>query len=195
MTSITIPEGVTHIEGGAFRGNKLTKVTLPKSLVYIGDGAFVGNKLTNITIPDGVTYLGGFGKNDIASVVIPKSVRTIGRYAFGGRESEFDPDFSRDGKLTQVTIPEGVTHIEGGAFSGNQLTKVTLPKSLVYIGYGAFSGQKEGYSITIGANVAVDRSYHRAPEDDFGDFYAENGKKAGRYYKQYTYGSWTYSAK
>ena len=43
------------------------------------------------------------------------------------------------GNLTKITIPEGVTEMDGWIFSGcHNLTAVTLPKSLKTIGCATF---------------------------------------------------------
>jgi hypothetical protein len=44
--------------------------------------------------------------------------------------------------LTEVTIPEGVTHIGIDAFKNNKLGSIIIPDSVVYIGNGAFSLNK-----------------------------------------------------
>lgn len=50
LTSITIPNSVTSIEGEAFCYCNLTSITIPNSVTYIGDYAFYGcSNLTSIT--------------------------------------------------------------------------------------------------------------------------------------------------
>ena len=55
ITSITIPEGVTHIGFCAFDGcSNLTSITLPSTVKSIEWGAFINcDKLQTIYIPDG----------------------------------------------------------------------------------------------------------------------------------------------
>ena len=49
--------------------------------------------------------------------------------------------FSGCYNLTSITIPESVTYIGGGAFSGcTNLTSITIPESVTYIGSDAFDG-------------------------------------------------------
>ena len=62
----------------------------------------------------------------ITSVIIPNTVKIIGKDAF------------RENKLTSVTIPTSVTSIGNSAFYGNNLTSVTIPTSVTSIGEGAF---------------------------------------------------------
>jgi len=66
----------------------------------------------------------------LTSVAIPKSVTSIGGYAFYGCKS-----------LTSVTIPESVTSIGNEAFQGcSSLTSITIPEGVTSIGDGTFSG-------------------------------------------------------
>lgn len=46
LTSITIPNTVTHIGNKSFAENQLTSVTIPDSLTAIGYEAFYDNRLT-----------------------------------------------------------------------------------------------------------------------------------------------------
>ena len=61
-SSIIIPNNVTCIDVGAYRGYlKLKSITIPESVVSIGSEAFYGcSKLTSITIPDSVTSIGSY---------------------------------------------------------------------------------------------------------------------------------------
>lgn len=60
LTSVTIPEGVTEIGGGAFAGcTGLTSVTIPDSVKKIGEEAFRDcTGLTSVTIPASVKKIG-----------------------------------------------------------------------------------------------------------------------------------------
>ena len=108
LTSITIPSGVTSIEG-AFSGcSSLTSITIPSGVTSI-EGAFSGcSSLTSITIPDSVTSIGEHafdGCSGLTSISIPSGVTSIGERAFYNCSS-----------LTSITIPEGVTSIGRSAF-------------------------------------------------------------------------------
>jgi hypothetical protein len=59
-------------------------------------------------------------------VIIPDSVRSIGKYAFNGNQ------------LREVTIGNSVTSIDNCAFYNNQLIRVTIPNSVISIGDMAF---------------------------------------------------------
>ena len=151
---ITFDGDVTEIGDEAFGDcSSLESITIPNSVTSIGKWAFcVCSSLTSITIPDGVTSIGG--------------------YAFGGCTSleEFSGNFaSEDGRclivdgvlksfapagLTEYTIPNNVTSIGEGAFSGcSNLTSITIPDSVTSIGEGAFSGCSNLTSITIPDSV------------------------------------------
>ena len=83
---MTIPFGVTSIEGAFSYCSSLTNVKLPSSLTSIDRWAFQGC-------------------SSLISITIPKRVTCIGDYAFEGCSS-----------LNRVTIPEGVTSIGKCAF-------------------------------------------------------------------------------
>lgn len=121
---VVIPDSVTSIEIGAFRGCiSLTSITIPDSVTSIGNRAFENCKsLTSITIPDGVTSIGGYAFYDcksLTSITIPNSVTSIGHRAFYDCES-----------LTSITIPDGVTSIGHCAFYGcKSLTSIKIAAS------------------------------------------------------------------
>ena len=143
LTSITIPEGVTTLGEDAFSGcpdlgsihfsstvdsfelvsvmgcDALEVITVdPKNPRFYSSGNCVIEKET------GALLLGCAGS------VIPNdgSVKRIGYYAFGSNDS-----------LTSITIPEGVTDLDGYAFAGCAgLREIILPDSVTTVSFGVF---------------------------------------------------------
>jgi hypothetical protein len=106
--------------------------------------------------------------------------------------------------ISRVRIPNSVSYIADGAFSGvwgsgeekersNQLTEITIPDSVTYIGNRAFF-YNQLTSITIGANVNITENWD---EPTFGkhftEFYKNNGKKAGVYKWDSGSSDWTFN--
>ena len=172
LASITIPNSVTSIGGGAFSGcSSLTSVTIPNSVTSIGTYAFQGcSSLSSVTIPNNVTSIeaGAFsGCSSLTSVTIPNNVTSIGSSAFSGCSSLTSVtipnsvtsigDYAFDGcsGLTSVTIPNSVTSIGDWAFrSCTALTSVTIPNSVTSIGSYTFYGCSSLTSVTIGESVS-----------------------------------------
>ena len=179
LTSITIPNSVTSIGQSAFSDcSSLTSVTIPNSVTSIGKMAFVGcSGLTSITIPNSVTSIGQSAFSDcssLTSVTIPNSVTSIGKMAFVGcsgltsiNVASGNTHYSSiDGVLynyvqntliqcpgarTSVTIPNSVTSIGEGAFSGcSGLTSVRcLASAPPSIGSSSFSGISSTCTLTV----------------------------------------------
>lgn len=158
MTSVKLPESVRYISDSFTDCTALTSVYLPDSLSLIGTLAFSGcTSLETIDIPesaniyahafDGTPFLENLIKQDpfvvingtlvdatsvSGEAVIPDSVKAI---AFGA----FAPYDGSNTRLKKVTIPEGYTFLDGGAFLDCEgLEEVVLPESLWEIGYNAF---------------------------------------------------------
>ena len=151
LTSVTIPNSVTSIDG-AFRGcTGLTSVTIPNSVKSI-KSAFEGCEgLTSVTIPNSVTSIdGAFSAcTNLTSVTIPNSLTSIGEYAFSECTS-----------LTSVAIGNSVTSISERAFYFcTGLTSVTIPNSVTSIGEGVFEACRGLTSVTIGNSVTSIDSY------------------------------------
>ena len=148
LTSITIPNSVTTIGSNAFRDcTGLTSITIPNSVTKIGEDAFwVCSGLTSITIPNSVTTIGDYAFRDctgLTSITIPNSVTSIGYSAFYGCSG-----------LTSITIPNSVTRIGDNAFYDcSGLTSITIPNSVTSIGGGVFAGCSGLTSITIPNSV------------------------------------------
>lgn len=159
---ITIPDGVTSIGKYAFKNYEyLEKITIPPSVTYIGSDAFYGcDGLYNVSITDiaawcaiefenssanplcnGTTfYLNG---SNVADLIIPSSVTSIGEYAF------YNCDY-----LTSIIIPSSVTSIGEAAFRDClRLKSVIIPQSVTSIASLTFAYCRELNSITIPLSV------------------------------------------
>jgi hypothetical protein len=166
LTSVTIPGSLDYIQQQTFSGcTSLTNVTIPNSVNTIGSYAFSScASLNGIMIPRGVTSIYGgafsgctsltaitvdalnpvyssldgvlFNKSQTwlivcpagktGSYTIPQGVTTIG-------------SFELCAGLTNVTIPNSVTHINGTFSQCTGLTSLTIPSSVIVISSGAFA--------------------------------------------------------
>ncbi len=136
-TNYIIPNSVTYIGNGAFRGcDSLTSINIPNSVTNIGNKAFWGcESLTSINIPTSVTHIGNSAFSfcySLTSINIPTSVTHIGNSAFMWCDS-----------LTSIKIPNSVTSIGDSAFDNcSSLTSINIPNSVTNIGDWAFKGCK-----------------------------------------------------
>ena len=171
LETVSLPEGVTAIERGAFRNCALlTAVTLPSSLTSIGDFAFAGcASLASLSLPQDVAFIGRqafAGCSSITQVTIPDGIKAIGEDAFlncSALASVSLPDnmpvmaeglFEMCGQLDNISLPEGIEYIDSHAFNGcGALTSIALPETLAGVGESAFAGCKELTSGSIPQNV------------------------------------------
>lgn len=180
--SYTIKDGTVTIADGAFYFcSDLSDVEIPNTVKKIGEGAFFFcSKLTRISIPRSVKAIGfvAFGgcsglteiqvdkKNSkyrcIDNCVVEKktkilivgcqnsviptgnSVSCVGEGAFYGCSM-----------LKNVDIPENITRIGYGAFSGCGLKNVVIPDSVTSLGAFAFQYCDGLETVFIGKNVTT----------------------------------------
>ncbi len=166
LTSIIIPNSVTHIDSDPFTGcEKLSSIIVgSKNTVYDSRdncNAIIeteSNTLIcgckNTIIPNNVTsidYMAFAYSTGMTSITVPNSVTTIGDWAFSGCTGITSVTignsvttigeyaFNECTGLTSVTIPNSVMSIKKGAFRGcTGITSITIPNSVTSIGSGAF---------------------------------------------------------
>jgi hypothetical protein len=131
LSSVTIPNSVSVIEGSAFMGSSLASVIIPDSVTIIEGSAFCYcTSLTDLKIGNGVTVIGPLAFESctsLTSISIPDSVTSIA-----------DQVFSFCTSLANVTINNGVTMIGSDMFQNcTSLTNVTIGYGVTSIGYGA----------------------------------------------------------
>ena len=167
--SITIPETVTSIAGGAFASQRqMTDIVIPEGVTSIGNEAFSScTGLTSVILPEGVTKIGYgafYNCSGLESITIPDSVTLIKERAF------------RDCiNLKNITMSDNsLTVIEEGAFDNcvgladadgfviirkvlyaycGEVTSITIPDSVTCIGCGAFFDHPELTEIIIPNSV------------------------------------------
>jgi hypothetical protein len=132
--SITMPDTVTTIYHGAFRGCQfIRELKLSENLRYIGNYAFAFlTDLETLALPENIVSFGmGAFRNcvKLKAVRIPKStLLRIGNDCFYGCKS-----------LERVDIGDDVIDIDGWAFKAcEHLDSVTLGDSVINIGDSAF---------------------------------------------------------
>ena len=133
LTNISIPNSVSYIGADAFEGTAWYNYQ-PNGLVYAGLVAYKYKGTmpsgTSIIIKDGTLGIADWAFDDCrpASIDIPNSVISIGRYAFSNCYG-----------LTNITIPNSVSFIGRHAFySCGSLTSIDIPNSVTFIGQEAF---------------------------------------------------------
>ena len=133
LSNITILEGVTTIEKYAFAGcTNTTKVIIPSSVTSLGERAFcncAGELIINCSIAsDNGSGTSPFWSTYCTKITIGGS-GTIGKYTF-----------SKNTKLTDVIIKDGITTIGQYAFENCTVLKnATIPNSVTKINTYAFN--------------------------------------------------------
>ncbi len=169
LTSITIPDGITSIEGAFYGCKSLQKIDIPQSVTQMKYAFVSCSSLTDVRIPEGVTDLTGTfaGCSSLTDVKIPASVTKLSS-AFDGcsaLKSILIPEgvtdifgaFSGCSQLEEIEIPSGIT--EGLFFKGcEKLKRITIPEGVMSIGYNAFLNCTDLEQISIPETVKnIDR--------------------------------------
>ncbi len=171
LKSVTIPENVSSIQSSAFRNCKSLKTIKVSSKNKTYDSRDNCNAV--IETKTNKLILG------CAGTVIPKSVKTIGSYAFADCWS-----------LKRIEVPYGVKKLEWGAFSNcKNLTAISFKKSLKTIAEAAFSRCKKLRSIYYSGTLSDWKkiSIDYKGEDETGTWNSNVAlKRAVRFYSSST---------
>jgi hypothetical protein len=151
LEKINIPEGVTAITEHTFQQTGLTSITLPASVKSLGTCAFqTSRKLASINL-ENITEIKAWalGETAISSAAV-KNVKFLGNCAFYScpelvsvvLESAVQTgewSFQNCAKLKEVTLPNTLESIDGGAFSGcSSLQSIVIPNSVMFLGGWSF---------------------------------------------------------
>ena len=170
-----VPDTVTAIPEGIFRGTSVTEVTLPASVTEISDSMFENAKnLTKVTINGRITSIGkrAFAGSGIRSITIGRYVTSIGESAFDGCANLKEVIFEANGSsalqigdyafrnCTSLENIELARRIRNMVVSTDSEDKITLG-----IGVSAFEGctalktvtfeQSGGWLLTEGLSIGA----------------------------------------
>ena len=159
LPSVDLPENLASIGDDAFYTcSSLASIDLPASLSSFGAGVFSGcTGLTSINVDAGNSFYcsqdGILFTKDMTELICYPAAKEGEHYAVpSGVVIICDEAFDSSYNLTSVDLPEGLTSIGAGAFSGCSLISIDLPESLVSIGASAFSN-KNWTSLVLPENL------------------------------------------
>ena len=133
LTEITIPESVNSIDGSAFAIRSLNSIQVEEgNQRYYSQNNALYERATGVLIrgckasgiPEGVEEIGNsaFESAELESIVLPKSLKKIGRYAFAYND-----------KVNDVYIPAGVMEVGVCAFFRCHLAAITIDPANPYL--------------------------------------------------------------
>ena len=160
---LVIPEGVTHIHGGAFYGTTCN-IELPYSLEYIGNSAFSSNQVDGVLVDgelkftDRLKYIGDYAfwraRKMTGTFYLPSTLEYLGESAFESCGNNLFGDiiipqtlieipqnaFADMGfaKGTNVVMHDGVVKVNNSAFHMTRINNIVMSKGLQFIGQIAF---------------------------------------------------------
>ena len=153
LKSLNIPKSVTVIEKDSFAGcDSLEQLDIPKTVKRI-DGNFSKDcpwwkeqsKNTSLVIlNNNLVKVSNYQQEDGETLVIPKGVKRISEDAFEGSGTEY---------IHKIILPNTVTAIGAGAFSGRNIREIEIPDSVKSMGKHVFTDCRQLKKIKLSRNL------------------------------------------
>lgn len=144
LTSVVINEGIKTIGSRAFAGSGLEEITIyAENAPEVADDAFEGCESFKANVSEGTTEeyaaMKAFENANLVELGFVIENGVLVQYI---------------GKGGNVVVPDGVTEIKGGVFSGNDsLISVVIPEGVRILGDGVFSDSKNLVSVIMPDSV------------------------------------------
>ena len=174
LSSVSIPSGLIRIGSGAFANCPISLFVVdPQNAVFASVDGALYNKTTKTlvaypiaaknrpAVPEGIVVIGDYAlyqMGEVESIVqyLPKTVKTIGKYAFEGcifrSDLILDVDIIDEGAFKECTLQSVNT-----SFSGDNSKPLSLTIAAQEIGdyafYASSFGAAEIHCVTIGAHA------------------------------------------
>ena len=134
LAEIKIGKGLKEIPARAFAVTDIKEITIPANIEKIGSSAFAScSKLDNVIFENPSVEIGSYAFSGcpLRDTELPGQIKTIQVYTFASSQ------------MTEVTVPQSVTEIAYGAFSGSSdLGEIDVPESAITIGGHTFDNTK-----------------------------------------------------
>ena len=142
ITSITFPDSVTRIEGGAFWGCLgLKEFNIPEHLEYLGSAGYMcawspqNLEMPYVELPDSLTEIKKYAIYSAESVKFPDTMTELpSGGAYGGGFV-----LSSVCHASEVILPKNLKIISAFSLAWNDFESITIPKTVTEIEGGAFA--------------------------------------------------------
>lgn len=154
ITEVSVPEGVTDLDGMSFAHcTALKKVSLPSTLKSMHGMEFAYcSSLTDIVLPESLEETQGNGDfvycSSLKSITIPSKLTRIPSY-----------EFYECTNLETINLPNSITTIEEVAFGGSGLKSISIPSGVTTISHSLFYNCTNLTSVSLPSTITTIDDY------------------------------------